>query len=526
MRRPLVTCLIALGLVGACVPAGAHIFGYHAVDSDVIVMIAPDSIRVRMIVFLGEVPSAALLASADTDDDKQLSNEEGKALAADYQKGVRDDLRLTLNGQRATLEFVNGSAVLVWGMTPMPQIQVVLQFNAVGPRPRVGTNTLHVHNLCDINRLGTRDLVFTVQAPEYIEVVGQPEKIDCRKAEDYQAMAGMIPPDYREGTVTFEMDAAALEVIPSEHAVDEEPRGVDVARSPGTTKQSSRLVNMIGELAHRHTIGVLIVSLGIAFVLGMLHAAQPGHGKTLVAAYLVGSHGKVRHAVLLGLIVTLTHTFSVYIIAVLVLVGVKGADDITLIFWLKLVSGLGIAAIGAWLLASAVRRKALPHVHLGGGHHHGHEHDHDDAHDHGHGHDHAHPHDHTHAHHHPHSHDGAHTHDNAGGQVVAPPSLKRLLALGITGGLVPCPDGILLILAAAYLQVVAFGIMLLVSFSLGLATTLVTIGILVVRGSKLITGRLKKPARVFRWASIASATIITLIGCGMAYAAVRFLAAR
>jgi len=113
-----------------------------------------------------------------------------------------------------------------------------------------------------------------------------------------------------------------------------------------------------------------------------------------------------------------------------------------------------------------------------------------------------------------------------GGQVVEPPSLKRLLALGITGGLVPCPDGILLILAAAYLQVVAFGIMLLVSFSLGLATTLVTIGVLVVRGSKLITGRLKKPARFFRWASMASATVITLIGCGMAYAAIRFLAAR
>jgi len=110
--------------------------------------------------------------------------------------------------------------------------------------------------------------------------------------------------------------------------------------------------------------------------------------------------------------------------------------------------------------------------------------------------------------------------------AVEPPSLKRLLALGITGGLVPCPDGILLILAAAYLQVVAFGIMLLVSFSLGLATTLVTIGVLVVRGSKLITGRLKKPARFFRWASMASATVITLIGCGMAYAAIRFLAAR
>ena len=87
----------------------------------------------------------------------------------------------------------------------------------------------------------------------------------------------------------------------------------------------------------------------------------------------------------------------------------------------------------------------------------------------------------------------------------------------------PCPEGIVLILAAAHLQIIVLGIILLVGFSLGLATTLVTIAILVVRGSTLITKRLRKPGRFFQWAAIASATVIAIIGCAMSYAAVKLL---
>src|SRR6202044_275937 len=150
---------------------------------------------------------------------------------------------------------------------------------------------------------------------------------------------------------------------------------------------------------------MIAAGLGIAFVLGAAHALTPGHGKTIVAAYLVGSRGTLKHAAFLGAMVTFTHTVSVFLLglATLFLFQYVVPQKVTQV--LGAISGLSIVAVGGWMLYKRVR--GVGHTH---DHDHSHEHDHHHDHDHAHSHNHAHDH-HHHAHDHTHSHSpGGHTH--------------------------------------------------------------------------------------------------------------------
>ena len=146
---------------------------------------------------------------------------------------------------------------------------------------------------------------------------------------------------------------------------------------------------------------MIAAAIGIAFALGAVHALTPGHGKTIVAAYLVGSRGTLKHAAFLGAMVTFTHTVSVFLLgmATLFLFQYVVPENITRV--LGAISGISIVAIGAWMLYKRLRRTS---------HAHSHDHEHDRGHGHSHSHDHHHHHSHDHDHHHDHSHDHAHSH--------------------------------------------------------------------------------------------------------------------
>ncbi len=214
--------------------------------------------------------------------------------------------------------------------------------------------------------------------------------------------------------------------------------------------------------------------------LGAFHALEPGHGKTLVAAYLVGSRGTAWHALVLGLVVTASHTAGVYLLGAVTLYASRYVLPERLYPWLGITSGLLIAGLGFVLF---LRRYA------GDPGAHGHDH----AHDHG---------DHTHTHAHDH-HD--HTH---GGDV----SLRTLFALGITGGIVPCPAALVVLLSAISLNRVAFGLVLIVAFSLGLAAVLVAVGLLIVHARSLMTRFQGDGPLVTRWLPLTSSAVMTVLG--------------
>jgi len=252
---------------------------------------------------------------------------------------------------------------------------------------------------------------------------------------------------------------------------------------------------------------MIAAGLGIAFVLGAAHALTPGHGKTIVAAYLVGSRGTLKHAAFLGAMVTFTHTVSVFLLglATLFLFQYVVPQKVTQV--LGAISGLSIVVIGGWMLYKRLR---------GAGHTHSHSHDDDHAHVHSHAHGHEH---HHHDHPHDHVHEHTHSHDHShgpGGHTHMPDEMSwsGLAALGASGGLVPCESALVLLLTAIALRRVGLGLLLLVSFSLGLALVLMAIGILVIYAKNLLPSS-SGGNPFFRWMPVASAAVVMLLGVVM-----------
>ena len=211
---------------------------------------------------------------------------------------------------------------------------------------------------------------------------------------------------------------------------------------------------------------VILASLAAAFFWGMAHALSPGHGKTIVAAYLVGQRGTPWHAAALGAIVTATHTIGVFALGLVTLALSAFIVPEQLYPWLNLVSGVLVVAIGATVFRSRFRHRGHAHDH---GHHH-HEHE--------------------------------------------APSRRSLVAVGITGGLLPCPSALVVLLAAISLHRVAFGMLLIVAFSAGLALSITGIGLVAVY-AKQIFKRASFEGRLVRLLPAASALVILAAGLAM-----------
>jgi ABC-type nickel/cobalt efflux system permease component RcnA/hydrogenase/urease accessory protein HupE len=298
-----------------------------------------------------------------------------------------------------------------------------------------------------------------------------------------------------------------------------------------------------------------------AMVWGAGHALTPGHGKAIVGAYLIGARSTPFHAIYLGLTVTLTHTLGVFALGLIALFASRYVLPEQLYPWLGALSGLVVVGMGVFML----RRRIGPLIartigsrgdHQGYGHSHSHtdgySHDHPHPHDHdglqdhrhhhehdhhghshphtdGHSHDHPHPHNHDvlqdHRHHHEHDHHGhshphidEHSHDHGHGHSHLPPGAdgspvtwRSLFLLGVSGGLLPCPSALVLLLAAVSMNRAAFGMALVVAFSFGLATVLTVVGLLFVKGGAIVQ-RAPRFISCQRYIPVASALVITLLG--------------
>jgi ABC-type nickel/cobalt efflux system permease component RcnA len=252
---------------------------------------------------------------------------------------------------------------------------------------------------------------------------------------------------------------------------------------------------------------------------------SPGHGKTIVGAYLAGSRATAQHALFLGLTATITHTTGVFALGLVTLFASEFILPEQLYPWLSFLSGVMVVTIGLNLFISRMRstqllkRSPLGHSHTGYQTDDDHPHDHH-SHDH-HSHDH-HSHDHhSHDHHsHDHKHHHAHEHSHAGhshlppGADDSPVTWRSLLALGISGGLVPCPSALVLLLSSIALGRVGFGLVLVFVFSLGLAGTLTGLGLLLV-GARRLFERLPTQVRLVRVLPTVSALFVTLLGLGI-----------
>jgi len=229
-----------------------------------------------------------------------------------------------------------------------------------------------------------------------------------------------------------------------------------------------------------------------ALTLGALHAFEPGHGKTVIAAYMLGSKGKAMDGVILGVITTFTHTFSIIILGIIATILSRSFSEEQLHGWLGLASSLLILAVGIWMLKVRLSNS--------GGHKHFHLFGKGGSPDH---HQHSHTHDHDH-------------HDHSTGSDSHPKATKNsrwnLLLLGISGGLVPCSAGIATLLAAIGAGRIAQGLIVALFFSFGLGLVMMIIGITLSQAGRL-TAKINASPEFSRRMGIVSAVIITTLGC-------------
>ncbi len=320
----------------------------------------------------------------------------------------------------------------------------------------------------------------------------------------YPADLTVAPPQVSEATVTYTIDPTPAPVAPEPLTPVMTP-SFAAPVPQGTVVRGDYLSRL---LKNRDlTLGMMLLGLGVAFGLGAMHALSPGHGKTIVAAYLVGSRGTLKHALFLGAMVTFTHTVSVFALGLGVLYFQEAIVPERVIPWLGAVSGVSILAIGAYLLYQ--RTMSLSH---------GHDHDH---------------------HHHEtleeesvgeavqgqpsflsrsepttfvhqHTHDG-HTHSHVMPDQV---TMRGLITLGASGGLVPCPSALVLMLSAIAVGHTGLGLALLVAFSAGLAIVLMAIGGLVIYAKHLLPD--PAPGHPFlRFVPVLSAAVVMMLGALM-----------
>lgn len=281
---------------------------------------------------------------------------------------------------------------------------------------------------------------------------------------------------------------------------------------------------LMGLVSGELTPSVLAWTLGLAFVLGAIHALTPGHGKTMVAAYLVGSRGTVSQAVLLGIVVTVTHTATVFLLGLACLFAFQYVVPEKIIPWLGFLSGLLITGVGIALIWARSTGKELFHGHSHeNGHGHCHSHSHDQGHDHndtspgedgpkareadelGDGHSH-----HSHAHHQSEQESSpVHRRPEQGEDKL---SLWALISLGVSGGMVPCPEALMVLLGAISLNRLLLGLAVLVSFSAGLASLLIVIGVLVVTASNRVSKKYYPSDETVKKVSITAYSFICVMG--------------
>jgi ABC-type nickel/cobalt efflux system permease component RcnA len=291
------------------------------------------------------------------------------------------------------------------------------------------------------------------------------------------------------------------------------------APAPAQSKTASEMLERVTDVLRTKdlTLPMVVLALLISAVLGMGHAFSPGHGKTVMAAYLIGERGTIWHAIVLGFIVTVTHVWSILALGVVSLYFTDRMSEQQFTFWTGVVSGTIIVLLGLFLLKQRYTRYVLSQP-AGGleadesGHHHlisveGEPHSPNDGLDHtglptdGEAYAHSHG-----------MFSHSHVIDGEGGK---PPTYKSILWLGISGGIVPCPAAFIVLMLAINLGRLALGLLLILSFSVGLAAVLVGIGIAVVRASGHVRKRIGARSRILVALPVFSAALITLLGIGL-----------
>jgi ABC-type nickel/cobalt efflux system permease component RcnA len=457
-RIPRVAGLVAaLAAWWLAVPAlQAHPMGNFAICHYARLRAEQKALRVRFVLDLAEIPTVGEKPLLDRDGNGTVSAEEEQDYLKTRAPELLPCLALEVDGVRLPLRWEGAAAKLSPGAGGLETLRITFDLSAAWPSG-APTGAVVYRDGTYESRAGWKEVVAIAGAGVVLDGSSVPAADRSRELTEYPPTE--IPPQVTEARFTVRPDPSATD------SAELAPTG-GTAATPRDAFTESIAAADLGA-------AVVLTGLVIAFAFGALHALSPGHGKAMVAAYLVGARSTMGHAVLLGAIVTLTHTAGVFALGLVTLFASHYVVPEVLYPALSALSGLTVCGVGLWLLRRRLRRlRRGPQP--------------------------SRPVTHDHHHHMP---DG-------------PITLRSLVALGVSGGIIPCPSALVVLLAAVALHRIAYGLLLISAFSLGLASVLVAIGLLVVRARRWIEGA-RVSGALLRRVPVASAAVITLIGLAL-----------
>jgi ABC-type nickel/cobalt efflux system permease component RcnA len=489
---------IAFLLISAAGYATAHPLGNFSINQYSGIEAGGGKVRIRQVLDIAEIPAFQLAGTIDTDKDGVMSQAELDAYAAAITPDHLRGLDLRMNGEPVALSAESSEITLEDGEGDLPIIKIKW-------------------NLAGQFTAGTRDSRITFSNTNYQGRTGWNEIVvkSAGGAEIYNSSgfgSGITDElrSYPEQNLTAPLNERSTTFSLTTGKIPDGARPLE-NRDGGraANAQKDRFAELIN--VPEITPAVALFGLLLAFGLGALHALSPGHGKAVVGAYLVGSRGTSKHALFLGLTVTITHTLGVFALGLITLFASNYVLPERILPFLGFVSGLLVFFIGITLFKE--RLFSLLGWNKGAAH--------DHTHDHGHVHDDV-------DHHHDHEQDGtlAHSHGGVththGGSTHthAPPeeiTWKSLLALGVSGGLIPCPSALVLMLSAIALDRVGYGLILTIAFSVGLAATLTAVGLIFLNVRNLFGRTSLSNSRVFKLVPVFSAFVVAFVGAVICY---------
>jgi nickel/cobalt exporter len=455
MKR-LMLALVGLAVLAVPAPAVAHPLGNFTVNRFASVEPAGDAVYVRYVLDMAEIPAY---------QERQRMTDERRYARTTAERLARG-LVLRIDGRRVPLRVLEQRLGFPPGVAGLSTLRLEAAFRA----PLVqgaGERRLTVRDTNLAGRIGWRELVVRPQAEARVRSSSVPADTISNALRSYPKDLLRSPLAVTAASATFSPGDAAGRA-PALSSAAEFERRVSVRTADGG------FAGLI--TADDLSAGVIAVALLVSFFWGAAHAFSPGHGKAIVAGYLVGSRGTSRHALYLGLIVTVTHTIGVFALGLVTLALSEFLVPEQLYPWLNLVAALLVVGVGLTIARWRLREWRKPH----------------DQHDHNH----------EHQHHHQHHHEA-----------------RGLLGIGISAGILPCPTALVVLLAAISLHRVGYGLVLIVAFSVGLAAAVTGIGFVAVTAKRLFA-RSTFESPLVRALPAVSAIVVLAVGVAMTVRAI------
>jgi ABC-type nickel/cobalt efflux system permease component RcnA len=452
-------------------PATAHPLGNFTINTSTAIVVRGDELVVDRVLDMAEIPAFRERRAIDGDLDGRVSEAESSAYRGSMCERLAAELVVRVGGRRIPL-VDTGTSVLSFpaGAGGLSTLRLVCRSRSA-VEPSTDDASISVVDRSYPDAIGWREIT-AVGDRVTIVAADVPSISATDRLSDYPAEA--LPVDVRRAELRVRAGGPPLASgLPTLEAGGS-------AAPPGAA-DAGALASLLG--ADDLTPLLVLTMIGVALGMGALHALGPGHGKTLIGAYLVGAGGSLRHAVGVGTAVSVMHTASVLALGLLVLSAERLFAPERVYPVLGVLSGLIALGLGSSLLVARIHARTVDPDDTGHGHHQGHRHRH--------GHPHPHPHD-------------------VEAVPAAPLTRRGLTALAVSGGVLPSPSALVALLAAVSLGRTALGLVLIATFSIGLAASLTGVGIVTLRARDFAQRRFAH--RTARLLPLASAAAIVATG--------------